>query len=101
MSTSAEDDLQAISQLGEGWIAEETLAIAIYCALKYQDDLTKALQVAVIHDGDSDSTGAVTGQILGAKLGFEKLPQDQIARLDTLRPLTKMVKQMTDDTHTK
>lgn len=101
LSTSAEDDLQAISQLGEGWIAEETLAIAIYCALKYQDDLTKALQVAVIHDGDSDSTGAVTGQILGAKLGFEKLPQDQIARLDALRPLTKMVKQMTDDAHTK
>lgn len=101
MSTNAEDDLQAISQLGEGWIAEETLAIAIYCSLRYQDDLAKALQVAVIHDGDSDSTGAVTGQILGAKLGFEKLPKDQIARLDALRPLTKMAKLMTDDAHMK
>lgn len=59
------------------------------------------MQVAVIHDGDSDSTGAVTGQILGAKLGLKKLPQDQIARLDALRPLTKMVKLMTDDAHMK
>lgn len=101
LSTNAENDLQAISQLGEGWIAEETLAIAIYCSLRYQDDLAKALQVAVIHDGDSDSTGAVTGQILGAKLGFEKLPKDQIARLDALRPLIKMVKLVTDDAHTK
>lgn len=101
LSTNAEDDLQAISQLGEGWIAEETLAIAIYCSLRYQDDLAKALQVAVVHDGDSDSTGAVTGQILGAKLGFEKLPKDQIARLDALRLLTKMAKLMTDDAHMK
>ena len=60
--------------LGEGWVAEETLAIAIYCSVKYQDDFSKALCVAVNHDGDSDSTGAVTGNILGAYLGYEKIP---------------------------
>lgn len=30
--------------------------------------------VAVNHDGDSDSTGAVTGNMLGAYLGYEKIP---------------------------
>ncbi len=59
------DDLSAIHQLGEGWVAEETLAIAVYCALKYRNDFDKALRKAVNHKGDSDSTGAVCGNILG------------------------------------
>ena len=69
------DDLDAIHQLGEGWVAEETLAIAVYCALKYENDFEKALIAAVNHNGDSDSTGAVVGNILGAYLGAEKIPQ--------------------------
>lgn len=35
-------DLDAIRQFGDGWVAEETLAIAVYCALKYSDDLRRA-----------------------------------------------------------
>ena len=68
-------DLEAIHKLGEGWVAEETLAIAIYCALKYENDFDKALIAAVNHNGDSDSTGAVTGNILGAKLGLSGIPE--------------------------
>ena len=30
---------------------------------------------SVNHKGDSDSTGAVTGNILGAALGYEAIPQ--------------------------
>lgn len=67
------DDHDAILALGEGWVAEEALAIAVYCALKYQDDFRKAIQCSVNHDGDSDSTGAICGNILGAHLGFEKI----------------------------
>ncbi len=62
-------DSANIKLLGEGWVAEETLAIAIYCALRYQDDFTAGVVAAVNHNGDSDSTGAVTGNILGAWLG--------------------------------
>ncbi len=76
------DDLEAISELGQGWVAEETLAIAVYCAIKYQNDFTKAVTVSVNHDGDSDSTGAVTGNILGAYLGFESIPAKYIEPLE-------------------
>lgn len=69
------DDLDAIHQLGAGWVAEETLAVAVYCSLKYENDIEKALTAAVNHGGDSDSTGAVTGNILGAYLGYEAIPQ--------------------------
>ena len=74
LAKNSSDDEENIRALGEGWIAEETLAIAIYCSVKYQEDFSKALCVAVNHDGDSDSTGAVTGNILGAYHGYEKIP---------------------------
>ncbi|MDE6730939.1 MAG: ADP-ribosylglycohydrolase family protein [Oscillospiraceae bacterium] len=69
------DDLTAIHVLGEGWVAEETLAIAVYCALRYPDHLEKALIASVNHNGDRDSTGAVTGNLLGAYLGYDAIPE--------------------------
>lgn len=66
---------QAIKQIGEGWVAEETLAIAVYCVAKYFGNFEKAVIAAVNHGGDSDSTGAVTGNILGAAVGYEALPE--------------------------
>lgn len=73
---------EAISKLGEGWVGEETLAIAIYCALKYKDDFKKAITISVNHDGDSDSTGAVTGNILGAYLGMDAIPKEWIKKVE-------------------
>lgn len=76
------DDLSAIKELGQGWVADETLAIALYCALKYSDNFEKGIIAAVNHDGDSDSTGAVTGNILGASLGFDKIPKQFLENLE-------------------
>ena len=76
------NDLDAIHQLGEGWVAEETLAISIYCSLKYAADFESAIIAAVNHNGDSDSTGAVTGNILGAYLGLSGIPARFIYKLE-------------------
>ncbi len=70
----------AIRMLGLGWIAEEALAIALYCALKAKS-FTRGLILAVNHDGDSDSTGAICGNLLGAAGQFE-LPADWESRLE-------------------
>lgn len=75
LAYSDKSDLDAIHQLGEGWVAEETLAIAVFCALRYEDNFDKALICSVNHNGDSDSTGAVTGNILGAYIGYDAIPQ--------------------------
>ncbi len=74
-ASSTEDIIVIENSLGEGWTAEETAAIAIYCALKYFGDFEGALRASVNHHGDSDSTGAVTGNVLGAALGYEAIPQ--------------------------
>ena len=82
LSSSDMDDIDAIHALGEGWIAEETLAIAVYCALKYPPDIEKGLTAAVNHKGDSDSTGAIAGNIIGANVGLSGIPQKFINRLE-------------------
>ena len=82
LSYSSESDFSAICQLGEGWVAEETLAIAIYCLLKYPDDFEKAIVASVNHSGDSDSTGAVVGNIMGALLGYDAIPDYYKDRLE-------------------
>ena len=69
------NDIEAIHQIGGGWVAEETLAIALYCVLKYPNDFEKAVVASVNHSGDSDSTGAVTGNIIGAVVGYDAIPQ--------------------------
>lgn len=75
-------DLEAIAQIGEGWVAEETLAIAAYCALKHKDDFAAGIRAAVNHSGDSDSTGAVTGNILGTYLGYSNIPPEFLQDLE-------------------
>jgi ADP-ribosylglycohydrolase len=86
------NDEQAIKSLGQGWTADETLAIAVYCSLKYRDNFEKAIQVAVNHSGDSDSTGAVTGNIVGTYLGYELIPdryKNNIELKDIINKISK------------
>lgn len=57
-------------QLGQGWVAEEALAIALYCALR-SDRFAEGVTLAVNLTGDSgDSTGAIAGNPLGAMHGM-------------------------------
>lgn len=65
----------AIRALGHGWVADEALAIALYCAL-IGNSAEESIIAAVNHDGDSDSTGAICGNIVGALYGVNGLPGD-------------------------
>lgn len=67
-------DVDNISRLGEGWVGEETLAIAVYAVARHIDSFEDVLIASVNHDGDSDSTGAVAGNIIGAIVGYEAIP---------------------------
>ena len=74
LSQNKSRDSENINALGEGWVAEEAAAIAVYSCLRYQDDFADAVITAVNHDGDSDSTGIITGNIMGARLGINAIP---------------------------
>lgn len=78
LSESDYDDIDAIEQLGEGWVAEEALAIGLYSALKHNDSFKKCIIAAVNHGGDSDSTGSIAGNIIGACLGARRLDMETL-----------------------
>jgi ADP-ribosylglycohydrolase len=67
--------------LGQGWVAEEALAIAVYCALA-APNFEEAVVLAVNHSGDSDSTGAIAGNICGALYGAAAIPARWLDQLE-------------------
>ena len=89
-------DVEAIHQLGEGWVAEEALAIALLCVLRHEDDFEGTVVSAVNHSGDSDSTGAIAGNIVGARLGLAGIPRRYVERLE----LADVVLALADDLFT-
>ncbi|WP_330229114.1 ADP-ribosylglycohydrolase family protein [Nocardia sp. NBC_00508] len=75
---------EQVEQVGAGWIAEECLGIAVYCALyaALTGDPRAALLLSVNHSGDSDSTGAVAGNLIGAVHGVSGLPMEWAAAVE-------------------
>ncbi|MFI5528149.1 ADP-ribosylglycohydrolase family protein [Kitasatospora sp. NPDC051853] len=82
--TLAEAGPDRLEDLGPGWIAEEALAVAVYAALAAPGpgDVGPALLLAVNHSGDSDSTGAICGNLLGARYGAGALPAEWPAQVE-------------------
>ena len=71
-------DDKAIRQLGEGWTADEAWAISLFCVIRHIDSMKDAIIAAVNHDGDSDSTGSITGNIMGAIYGYEAIKKEHL-----------------------
>ncbi|RJQ69475.1 ADP-ribosylglycohydrolase family protein [Pseudonocardiaceae bacterium YIM PH 21723] len=68
-------------ELGGGWVGEEALAIGLYAAL-CTDNVRDALLLGANHTGDSDSTAAIAGNLVGAMYGLEAVPQEWRAKLE-------------------
>jgi ADP-ribosylglycohydrolase len=86
---------QDVESLGEGWVAEEALAIGIFCALA-APDLESALRLAVNHGGDSDSTGAIAGNLLGASLGEAAIPPRWLAALELREEILRLAEKLAE-----
>ena len=90
LSRNNRSDVENIDAIGGGWTGEEALGIAVYCSLKYQDDFSRAVIAAVNHSGDSDSTGAIVGNIVGARLGFEAIEGKWLRGLELKNTILEM-----------
>ena len=88
-------DIENIARLGEGWVGEETLAITVYAVARHIDSFEDTLIAAVNHDGDSDSTGAVAGNIIGAIVGYDAIP----AKFKEHLELHDVILAIADDLH--
>ena len=92
--TSSLPDHVAIEKIGGGWTGHEALAIAIYSALKYNEDFEDAIVCAVNHSGDSDSTGAICGNIMGALLGRKAIPEHYTKDLELIDVIEEMAEDL-------
>jgi ADP-ribosylglycohydrolase len=72
---------EVLESLGGGWTGHEALAIAV-CAALSATDIESGLRMAVNHSGDSDSTGSICGNLLGAAGGDLALPPSWVADLE-------------------
>lgn len=86
-----------IAELGEGWTAEEALAVGVYCALRHREDFKCGVLEAVNITGDSDSTGTIAGHILGVILGEKAIPEKWRTNLREYN----IVSRIADDLHTR
>jgi ADP-ribosylglycohydrolase len=80
-------DAATVERLGGGWIAEEAAAIALYCVIAtacFED----AIVLAVNHSGDSDSTGAIAGNIAGVLYGADAIPARWLEALELKDEIT-------------
>ena len=86
-----------IREIGGGWVGEEALAIAVYACMRHANDFSEAIKVAVNHDGDSDSTGAICGNIMGAMLGIEGIDPKWADGLEMADLVLEVAKDLCDD----
>ncbi|MCX5207861.1 ADP-ribosylglycohydrolase family protein [Kitasatospora sp. NBC_00240] len=102
LAADGEATPEKVESLGAGWVAEEALSIAVYAALAptrpqvYRLDhngthcdprpprtpVEAAFLLSVNHSGDSDSTGSLCGNLLGALHGDVRLPQAWLAQVE-------------------
>jgi ADP-ribosylglycohydrolase len=75
---------------GGGWIAEEAVAMALYCVMRHPTDYLSAVRLAANISGDSDSVASIAGGILGARLGTRAIPADWVARLENREYLSDL-----------
>lgn len=90
-SSDAASTPELVERLGEGWVAEEALAISLFCALR-AESFEQGVRLAVNHGGDSDSTGSLTGQLLGTLWGARAIPSrwlEQVELRDLIEPLAQ------------
>lgn len=78
-----------VESLGGGWVAEEALAIGLYCALVAKE-FSEGVLLAVNHGGDSDSTGSIAGNLLGLLHGEAGIPKRWLERLELRREITRV-----------
>lgn len=97
LATKGNPSPEAVETLGGAWVAEEALAIAAYSALVHEHDVEQALLLAVNHSGDSDSTGAICGNLLGALHGETALPQRWLSQLEGRDTITELADDFTTE----
>ena len=89
VALKSDDGRRTSASFGQGWVGDEALAVGLHAAATAAN-FSDAIEVASNHDGDSDSTASIAGQLYGAKHGLASLPSEAVYRLDVLEALLEV-----------
>lgn len=77
------EPVQALSALGRGGAAFETVPSALYCFWLASDDLERTICLSVLAGGDADTRAAIAGAIAGAYQGVTAIPGRWLRQLSS------------------
>ncbi len=80
---------------GEGWIAEEAFATALYCFLLYPDNPMEAIRRGANSSGDSDSIACIAGAFAGAYHGIDAWQSSWLERIEYKQELQSLCNSLT------
>ena len=78
--------------LGEGWVAEEAVASALYAFWRTPTDFARTVCTAANTDGDSDSIASIAGGISGAFNGRAAIPARWCSTVEGGDPLCDLAR---------
>jgi len=85
----------SLDHIGQGWVGEEAVALALYCVLRYPDDYVACMRRAANTNGDSDSIACIAGGIMGARLGLNAIPADWRSRCENASAISDLARRLT------
>ncbi|MFF1868858.1 ADP-ribosylglycohydrolase family protein [Kitasatospora herbaricolor] len=119
LAADGEATPEKVESLGAGWVAEEALSIAVYAALAPtrpqvfhvdqhgrhchpnppRTQVEAAFLLSVNHSGDSDSTGSLCGNLLGALHGDVRLPHAWLSRVEGRAVIAALADDLAAEVH--
>lgn len=91
-------EFDVTQRLGKGWVGEEALALGLFSvAACLGSGFDQCIRNAVGHEGDSDSTASIAGQIWGAYMGERSLPDKWLKKLELRAVIREIADDLTDD----
>lgn len=90
------DEEAAMRHIGEGWNGVETVALAIYCVLRYTDNYTDCVRRAANTNGNSDSIACIAGGMMGARFGLNTIPVKWATRCENAEYLMELGSRMAE-----
>ncbi|MFW9921328.1 MAG: ADP-ribosylglycohydrolase family protein [Candidatus Thorarchaeota archaeon] len=84
----------AFEILGQGWVAEEAVAGAVYANIKHPDSFRDCILEAANSGGDTDSKACIAGAIAGTRLGRDAIPNGWIEGIENRDLLIDLANQL-------
>jgi len=85
---------QCLKHIGQGWVGEEAVGLALWCVRKFPDDYVATVRRGANTNGDSDSVACIAGGISAARLGVDAIPADWRARCENRDMLLDLAERM-------